>query len=171
MTWWKWSLVALGVVFVVFVAAYGVGALLPVGHTATVSAELDAAPERVWALITDVEGYPAWRPDVRSVTLIDGGDGPTWRETTDTGALTFVAEAWDPPRRMVARIADEGLPFGGRWTYVVESAGRGTRLTITEDGEVYDPLFRFMARFVFGHDATMQAYIDAARTELEGGPG
>ena len=42
----------------------------------------------------------------------------------------------------------------------------GTTLTITEDGEVYNPIFRFMSRFVFGHEATMATYLSAAQKKL-----
>ncbi len=43
----------------------------------------------------------------------------------------------------------------------VRAAGdnTGTRLTITENGEVYNPIFRFMSRFVFGHTATMDQFL------------
>ena len=63
-------------------------------------------------------------------------------------------------RRLVTRIADTGLPFGGQWTYELVPDGEGTRLTITEDGEVYNPLFRFVSRFVMGHTATIERYLD-----------
>ena len=33
------------------------------------------------------------------------------------------------------------------------------RLTITEDGEVYNPFFRFMSRFVFGQTATLDEFV------------
>ena len=58
-----------------------------------------------------------------------------------------------PPPERVTRIADESLPFGGSWTYRVVGNEKGCTLTIREDGEVYNPLFRFMSRFVFGHIA------------------
>jgi hypothetical protein len=32
-------------------------------------------------------------------------------------------------------------------------------LRITEDGEVYNPVFRFVSRFVMGHTATMDKYL------------
>lgn len=83
-----------------------------------------------------------------------------------TGTMTFETETWDPPRRMTARIADENLPFGGAWTYTIEPDGDGSVLTITEDGEVYNPLFRFMSRFVFGHDSTIRGYLEAVQAEL-----
>ncbi len=34
-------------------------------------------------------------------------------------------------------------------------------VTITERGSVYNPIFRFMSRFIFGHTATVEAYLDA----------
>jgi hypothetical protein len=66
-----------------------------------------------------------------------------------------------PPQRLVSRIADERLPYGGTWTYELAPAGDGTRLTITERGEIYNPVFRFVARFVMGHTATMNGVLRA----------
>jgi hypothetical protein len=48
----------------------------------------------------------------------------------------------------------------GTWTFEFVPEGDGTRLTITERGEVYNPIFRFMSRFVFGHTATMDAFVE-----------
>ena len=57
------------------------------------------------------------------------------------------------------RIADPELPFGGTWTYELKPEGTGTRLVITERGEVYNPIFRFMSRFVFSRTATMEKMV------------
>lgn len=165
--WWHWPLIALLVVFALGLVAYAVGARLPARHAATVSAHIDAPPDRVWALLTDVERFPAWRPDVEAVTRLEDADGrPAWRESLGTGTLTFETVSADSAARLVVRIADEDLPFGGTWTYELEPDAGGTRLTITEDGEIHNPLFRFMSRYVFGHDTTIRTYIDAARSEL-----
>jgi hypothetical protein len=67
-----------------------------------------------------------------------------------------------PPRRMVTRIADPDLPFGGGWTFELEPADGpqgGTSVRITEDGEVYNPVFRFVSRFVLGHTRSMERYL------------
>ncbi|MGH9824216.1 MAG: LIC10604 family protein, partial [Blastocatellia bacterium] len=63
------------------------------------------------------------------------------------------------PRLMVTRIADANLPFGGSWKYEIEKAGDGSIITITEDGEVYNPVFRFVSRFIMGHSATIEGYL------------
>jgi uncharacterized protein YndB with AHSA1/START domain len=170
LTWWQWILAAVAVVLGLVGLAWGVGMTLPEAHTATASVPVDAPPDSVWTLITDVEGYPGWRPEVRSVTVLGGeAPGPVWREETDMGTLTFRTVSWDPPHSFTARIADEGLPFGGSWAYEVIADGAGARLFITEDGQVYHPLFRFMSRFVFGHEGTIRAYLDAVQAELGGG--
>lgn len=70
-----------------------------------------------------------------------------------------------PPGRLVTRVAD-GLPYGGTWTFELAPEGGGTRLTITERGEVHNPIFRVLARFVFGYAATMEAYLEDLAARL-----
>jgi hypothetical protein len=62
----------------------------------------------------------------------------------------------------VTRIADPDLPFGGSWTYEIRAAeDGGSVVVITEDGEVRNPIFRFVSRFLFGHTATLDGYLRA----------
>jgi len=136
-----------------------VGYALPVAHVATREAQLAAPPERVFAALREVEKFPAWRSDVKAVELLAAGPPVRWRERGDND-ITFEMESVDAPRRMVTRIVDRSLPFGGSWTYELSpQQGGGTRLVITENGEVYNPLFRFVSRFVMGHTATIDKYI------------
>jgi uncharacterized protein YndB with AHSA1/START domain len=139
-----------------------VGYLLPVRHVATVSATIPAAPDAVWAVLTDPASYPKWRGDVTSVEMLPADSGHVaWREHGKNDAITFVVEQAEPPRRLVTRIADKGLPFGGSWEYLVTADGTGSRVQITEHGEVYNPVFRFVSRFIMGHSATASAYLKA----------
>jgi hypothetical protein len=64
-----------------------------------------------------------------------------------------------PAKRLVGRISDKSLPFGGGWTYELQPLDGGTRLTITETGIVRNPIFRFVSRFVMGHSATLDKYL------------
>ena len=41
----------------------------------------------------------------------------------------------------------------------IAPAPGGSAVTITEDGEVYNPIFRFMSRFVFGYYATLDEFV------------
>ena len=51
------------------------------------------------------------------------------------------------------------------WTYELAPEGSGTRLTITENGEIYNPIFRFVARFVLGYTSTMGSVLRALGTK------
>jgi len=53
------------------------------------------------------------------------------------------------------------LPYGGSWSFELKPESGETRVRITEDGEVYNPLFRFVSRFVMGQTATLDAYLAA----------
>lgn len=163
----KWILIAAVLVVVFVVAALIVGWLLPEKHHATRHATLPALPEAVWALITDVDAFPTWRGDVKRVErLSDRAGRPVWIEHGSGGRVTFAVDESDPPRRLVVRIADRDLPFGGTWTYDIAPVAGGASLTIIEDGAIYNPLFRVMARFVFGYESTMSAYLAAAQKRL-----
>jgi hypothetical protein len=136
-----------------------VGLMLPVEHVATASRWYPAPRDSIWAVITDVRGYPAWRDDLDSVTVLD--DPMRWREHGSFGAITFVTDEAIAPERFVVRIADTDLGFGGRWIYTLADSAGGTRLTITEEGEVTNAFFRTISRFVTGHDATIRNYLES----------
>jgi uncharacterized protein YndB with AHSA1/START domain len=159
----RWILLAVGILVGVVMLVFAIGALLPRKHHATRRAQFRQPREAVWQAITDYEKFPEWRPTVKRVAPLPASGGkPAWRETDGHGqVLPMEVTEWMPPARMAVRIADPNLPFGGTWTYEIESAEGGSALRITEDGEIYNPIFRFMARFVFGYTATMDDYLKA----------
>lgn len=135
------------------------GWLLPVGHVATVRARFARPPAELYRAIVDVAGAAAWRSGLRRVEVLSAPGAPLqWRETGKNGTISFVAEEAIPPRRFVSRIADPKLPFGGRWILEIRPAGEGSELTVTEAGEVYNPVFRFMSRYAFGYYGSLEQY-------------
>lgn len=156
----KWMLRILGALAGLILLVLIVGWLIPAGHSATRRARYQRAPEEVWRAITEVERFPEWRTGLTAVRRLPGREGrPAWVETSDFGELPLEVSEWDPLRRMVTRIADPELPFGGTWTYALTPMDGGTELRITEDGVVKNPFFRFMARFVFGYSDTIEQYL------------
>lgn len=166
----KIALYVVGGLVALVLAIVVIGYTLPQRHTASREIAVPAAPERVFALIATPSDYPRWRSDVDSVeTLSPEAGKDRFREIGDNGALLMRVEERVPNSRLVTVIADTTLPFGGKWTYELAPSGTGTTLRITEDGEVYNPVFRFMSRFVFGHTATMDRYLaDLQRTIGDG---
>lgn len=139
-----------------------VGYLLPKQHTATREVVFHQPPEAVWKAITDIDGMPSWRQGLKSVKHMPDRSGlPAWEETYDSGTLPYQTLAALPPVKLVVQISGSKLPFGGTWTYEITSVPGGCRLRIREDGEIYNPIFRFMSRFVLGYTATMDTYLQS----------
>ena len=164
----RWLLIVVGTLAALVVVVVAVGYSLPVKHIATRSTEVGVPVERVWATITDVASAPLWRKDLKSVEVVrQGAGGPVWREVSGDGTITYETVEKTAPRRLVTRISDKSLPFGGSWTYELIPTPGGTRITIREDGEVYNPVFRFVSRYVMGHHSTIDKYLASLRTTLE----
>jgi len=163
----RWILGIVGILVVVVLLVVAIGYALPKSHVASVSARYAAPPDALWTSLTDVAAFPQWRKELARVELLPDENGQRgWREHGKNDVITYRVVASDPPRRLVTRIADETLPFGGTWTYELAPAAGGTRLTITERGEVYNPIFRFMSRFVFGYTGTMDSCLSALKQRL-----
>jgi hypothetical protein len=154
----KTLVVSASALFVIIAIPIAVGFLLPKRHIVTRSAFIAQPCADVFKLIS---GPPVWRDDVSGWKELPPTDGLyTWNETTKNGdMITYQRMRSEPPRLFVTRIADPSLPYGGTWTFAFEKINGGTLLRITEDGEVRNPIFRFMSRFVFGHASTIEKYL------------
>lgn len=140
----KWTLYIVLLLVAMVGAIALVGCFLPVAHEATKSAEFNRPPEEVFALIADPNGYKGWW---------DGAD-----------VKTEVVERV-PPSKLVTKIVGE-TQFGGTWTFDIVPMPTGSRLTITERGEIYNVVFRALAKFVFGYTSTMDSCLEAAQKKL-----
>jgi hypothetical protein len=150
-----------------FVLLAAVGACLPRGHVATCAVRVNATPQDVWTVVADAASMPSWAPGVTATKRLPDRDGrPVWNVVTRQGSMPTVVELEEPPRRRVTRILDDGLPFGGSWTWEIVADGDGSRVTLTEDGFVKNVVFRALARFVFGHHATIEKFLAALAKRL-----
>jgi len=164
----RYLLVTAAVLVAVIVIVFLVGWSLPVKHTATGEATFKSSPDSLYQLISDVDRFPQWRSSVKSVErLSDSAGKKRFREVGSDGTILYEVDSAVPGQRLATRIADKSLPFGGSWTHELIPHGDSTTLRITENGEVYNPIFRFVSRFVFGHSATIEKYLADVRRHVE----
>lgn len=137
-----------------------IGSRLPVQHTASRSIVVHQPPQQVYDVIRDFASAPKWRSDLKSVEVENRPDGKIhFREHGSQGTVNYELVEDMPAQQMVTRILDTDLGYSGKWTYTFAREGNGTRVTITEDGEVSNVFFRFMSKYVFGHTATIDSYL------------
>jgi uncharacterized protein YndB with AHSA1/START domain len=162
MSLWVLVIVVAVVALALVLGVWYVGRSLPVGHTATVTACIARPRQAVWDMLVQVERFPDWRPDVQSAERIPNvGDREVWRETNRFGKVEGHVAHKSPLQRLVIEIVTTERSYGGRWTYDLADCPGGTQLTITEEGQVYNPFFRFMSRYLFGYHHTMTDYLRA----------
>ena len=151
--------VVVGLVLIAGIAAL-VGSQLPKAHVVSRSILLRRSPQDVYAVVRDLASAPRWRSDVKQIEVEPQQGGPVYfREVGKHGTINYELTEDVPAQRMVTRIRDTDLGYGGQWTYTFTPENGGTRVTIREDGEVSNVLFRFMSRYVFGHTATLDSYL------------
>jgi hypothetical protein len=156
----KYALIGLGAIGTVILAVLLIGLALPVRHRAGREATYPRPASDLFKAISTPSDFPSWRSGVTRVEMLPPSDGKTrFRETGKDGSITYEVERSLDQRELATRIADPSLPFGGTWTYSLIPKGDSTTLRIVEDGEVYNPIFRFVSRFVIGHTATIDRYL------------
>jgi hypothetical protein len=154
----KWVLFGVGGIVALIAAMAAIGAMLPRGHRATRRARFKQKPEAIYAVLS---GPPDWRSDLKEFGDLPDKEGrKQWWELSQGQKITYELVEDLPPKRRVTRIADKSLPFGGTWTLeIVPEGDGGAALRVTEDGEVYNVIFRFMSRFIFGQTGTIERFL------------
>ena len=153
--------IVIGVLVVSAVLVILIGYMLPKHHVASRAIIVHRPPGEVFALISDFQHGASWRTDVESVDMLSAAEGQTrFREhVKGAGAITMRVVQSNPPQRLVTQIDDKSLPFGGMWIFEISPVPGGSRLNITERGEIYNPIFRFVSRFFMGYTRTIDTYL------------
>jgi hypothetical protein len=151
----KWIWIAGGSLLLLVAIVAIVGVMLPQSHHATRRARFRQPPERIYILLS---GPPDWRTGVKASGALP--DGKWWEQDSHGQKITFELVEDRPPTRRVVRIADKALPFGGTWTFEIAPEGGGSAVRITEDGEIYNVIFRFVARFFMGYSSSIEGYLN-----------
>jgi hypothetical protein len=127
------------------------GMLLPREYTSTARGSLHRAPEDVWRILTDLDGFPLWRSDLVRIERLPHPDGrPIWREVGHRlDVIVQLAESERPYRLVVERRrgGEAALP---ELTFTLRTAGEGTELWLEIRDDLPNPLGRILARLGVG---------------------
>ncbi len=144
----------------IFVVFYLVGLFVKKDYHVTKTIELPVAQAVVWQKISNWIETPTWRRDLIAIERLPDREGkPVYREKANYGPVTYVIEELVPPGHMKTRVVDHDK-FTGTWIFELKPQGDGCLLTITSDGQIYNPIFRTMMRFVFGYGSSIKGYFE-----------
>ena len=104
--------------------------------TVEVPIEIDASPERVWAIVSDIAVMPGASPELQAVEWLDGRSGPELgarfaghnRHAAfgEWSTVSMIVE-YDPPRVFAWAVGDPGEP-SAIWRFSLEPKEGGTLL-------------------------------------------
>lgn len=160
----KWVLIIVGIIICLIAIIYIIGMLLPVKHSATIRDTVSANVDEVWNRLTDVSKFSTWRKNINSITVTNDSE---WIEVSGNDKIPMRFKEKVEGKRLVGAINSKDLPFGGEWLFELQPEGNHTLVTITENGEVYNPIFRFMSKFVMGHEATLKKYMSDLKASFK----
>ena len=164
MTILYWVLGIVGGIVVLGVLLHVVGSFMPAKHVIARSLTIRKSPEAVWGVITDFAATPTWHAHVKKAQrLPDEGGREVWQEYHKGVGTPMRLETTEyaPPSRLVRTIDDGQQFFRGRWEFDLAPEGAGTRLTITEHGEILKAMVRPMARLFFNPAMYIDNYLKA----------
>ena len=135
----RWIALIAGGLVVVVAGIAGIGAMLPRNHKASRTLRMKRQPAEVW---------------------------PAVLQATQASDVPVDVLESQPPHRLVTRVTEMEKNFGGTWTIAIAAVPAGSEVTITEDGWVANPIFRFVSRLVIGHHATMDGTLKKVAASL-----
>jgi carbon monoxide dehydrogenase subunit G len=98
--------------------------------------EINAPPERVWAVMKDVEHWPEWTESIKSVERLDPGDFSIGSKAKLKIRRSPNANVWTvtelTPNRSFSWETNSG-GVEGIATHTIEPAGNGSKVTLTVD--------------------------------------
>jgi uncharacterized protein YndB with AHSA1/START domain len=98
--------------------------------------EVAASPEIVWAVLSDIDSWPRWNPEVKSASLAGRlTNGAQFRWKAGPGTITSTIQRVEPPKV----IAWTGQTFGIKAIHVYRLEPHGDR-TIVKSDESWDGL-------------------------------
>jgi hypothetical protein len=136
-------LIILAVLVMLGAAAWGIGYMQPLDHTADYTADLPASQDAVWERIANVEAQPTWRKGL-TVEPASPQDGhPCWGESEGKLPMLMCVEASTPPRLREVALSSPGN-LRGTWIYQLDAVSPTvTRVHMTETVIIEHPYWRF----------------------------
>ena len=135
-----------GVIF-----AFYMGSTLPERVTMSQSKSFDATQELIWAALLDIENYPLWKPNLKSIEMLGNNDkGLTkWRENYAMGkSISYEISEYVPKSLIEVKITSSKNASQGVWIYRLSNYQERGVLQIKRFAIIESEVDRFINRWI-----------------------
>ncbi|CEP13888.1 hypothetical protein [Parasitella parasitica] len=174
---------------------YAIGLLLPSNHIVSRTTVYNTTPKILWAILTSVEDYPAWRSNIDRVIIRQDEFENQINQYDENNRITFVEYTKKDRRTEVTHIEQEHekkllwvleempylppgeqapqrkSPFTGSWTFLitehVQGQEKAVELKITEQGVINKPMVRVSHMLLFGYHRRIDRFIKDLGKEID----
>ncbi len=130
---------------------------------------VEASPQRVWALQTDVDSWPAWRSDVSRAELEgDLAVGSVFRWRSGGFSVVSTVREVEPERRLVWMGKALGTRAVHSWVFEAREGGVLVRTEESFEGWLVRPLKGTMQRTLEG---SLRTWLEDLKRTAERGEG
>jgi hypothetical protein len=127
-----------------------------------------AAPETIWAILTNASGYPEWDPGVERIEgrIAPGEKITAYTKLSPGRAFPVTVTAFEPGRKMIWA---SGMPLGlfkGERTFTLSPQSQGaTKFTLRE--EFSGPLLALIGRSIPDMTSTFEQFAAGLKSRAE----
>jgi hypothetical protein len=164
---------------------YAIGLSLPSEHTVTRSMKYKTTADILWAIVTSIHDYPAWRSNISQVYEDEENEYDIYEEHNRTSFVEFstkkdrqtsVIHIEQEPERKLLRILEEKTTledatpiFVGSWSLLIEpvEGERAVILKITEQGVIKKPMVRVSHKLFFGYHRRIDRFMKDLDKEIQ----
>jgi uncharacterized protein YndB with AHSA1/START domain len=161
---------AAGSAVAVYLLLLGAGYVFPSRIEAAARITINRPPENVWWVLTDYNHMAAWHPQYRNATtLTPPGEAPLRWQIEYSDGYVVNAEVVEEkfPSRLVERITDGNLPFGGGWTVELTPVGPNTEVTVHSKVEIHAPIQRLIVHLLVPAQTELERILEALKGRVE----
>lgn len=165
----KWLLYLVSVLVLAIAVLFATGLSLPRRTTHARTAQVRQPPEKVFALLADVQSMARWSRNTEKVELLPPIDGKeATRQTFKDGmVMTVITAESAAPNRLVRVLGDARAPFMGSWSYkITATPAGGSQVELTEVSEISNPFYRLLVKLA-GPTKYMDQHLEDLNKELE----
>lgn len=156
------------IMLVVILGIYAGGYFIPPNHVSKTRAVLNRRPDQLFVILSEFNKWPKWNKEASNAARMPDKNGhEVWLLGDQILEIVQIVAPVNGVGQIFVRLADAKSPFQGTWTWLIEPVGGGCSLTIIEEGTIKSPVWRFLAKYLFGYHSTAKTLLFTIGNSIE----